>query len=660
MPPSVLGRLALAEMRSRADRLLEPRRSRSLGEKDLLALLAAPDLDTLWARLRDRPFPFVDDTDAASRAVELDPGERERILAAAEDALARRIDLLGSGLVDLGTPVDWHRDPKTGRGWPLDYGPGLDYANLDEPSDVKLPWEISRLQWLLPAGQAYLLTGDERYAAGVRDVFEEWIAANPCPLGPNWAIAMEPALRILTWTWLYRACAGSVAWEDPAFRLSFLRALYLHGRFVSRHLERSDVNGNHLDADAAGLVFAGLFFWAGEPAAWADAGWRILLEELPRQVGRDGVDFEASIPYHRLVAELFLLPALYRERLGLEVPEWYRAALRAMASFAAAVTRPDGTSPLIGDNDDARALPLGGQGPSDLRYLAGITGAPDRFSGPRSEPAWVTGPERAAALPDKQSVELDSQAFPEAGVFVLRGPRSHVVVDAGPVGQAGRGGHGHNDCLSFEAWLGGVAVLVDSGCFVYTASPDWRNRMRATGAHNTPIVDGAEQNRLDPALLWRLEPDATPEVRSWRTSATADRLVAAHAGYAPVTPVRTIALDKRDDILAVLDSFEGEGEHEVRIPFHLAPEIVAEEERPGRWHLTAPERTFVLELDDPGAWHAELRPSWVSPSYGVRIESRCLELSRRGPLELLLVAVGPERDPGALLDRARAIVEESP
>jgi uncharacterized heparinase superfamily protein len=271
---------------------------------------------------------------------------------------------------------------------------------------------------------------------------------------------------------MFHACAGSEAWAEPAFRARFLAALHLHGDFVARNLERSEVNGNHFTADAAGLAFAGLFFGRD---AWSDLGWSILVEELPRQVFADGVDFEASTAYHRLVAELFLLPALYRERLGLGVPGAYRERVEAMARFALAYTRLDGTSPLWGDADDARALPLGGQPLGDHRYLAGLAGL--AFPGPAGEVAWVLGPSRAAELRASDAGHGPT-AFPEGGVYVLRAGGDHVFVDCGPVGLAGRGGHGHNDCLSFEAVLDGVHLVTDCGAYVYTASPEWRNRFR--------------------------------------------------------------------------------------------------------------------------------------------------------------------------------------
>ena len=124
----------------------------------------------------------------------------------------------------------------------------------------------------------------------------------------------------------------------------------------------------------------------------------------------------------------------------------------------------------------------------------------------------------------------------------MRNAVDHVFVDCGRIGLADRGGHGHNDCLSFEAVLDGVRLVSDCGSFVYTRSFEERNRFRSTASHNTPIVDGQEINRLRPELLWDLEYDAKPELRRFETSDTRDVFVGAHAGYRrlaePVTPVQ--------------------------------------------------------------------------------------------------------------------------
>jgi uncharacterized heparinase superfamily protein len=546
------------------------------------------------------------------------------------------------------------KDYRSGVAWPRGYMRDIRYVNPHDDSDVKFPWEVSRGQWLLPAGQAFLLTRDERYAEGVRAVLDDWIAENPYAQTVNWSSTIEAALRILSWTFLFRAFHDSRAWRDPGFRKRFLLALYLHGDFTERHLELSDVNGNHCTADAAGLAFGGMFFGEGKaPARWHATAWSLLCEELPRQAYPDGVDFEASTAYHRLVAELFFLPALYRERLGLDVPAAYRERVAAMARFTAAYTGPDGRAPLWGDADDARALPLGGQDLNDHRYFCGLVGAawsvPDLcrvFSGDRSEVYWTLGPEAANALPTTPPPQ-PSQAFRDGGIYVLRTAVDHVFVDCGRIGLADRGGHGHNDCLSFEAVLDGVRLVSDCGSFVYSRSFEERNRFRSTASHNTPIVDGQEINRFRPELLWELEYDARPEPRRFETGEARDIFVGAHAGYrrlpGPVTPVRTIELDRRRHALRIEDAFEGRGRHRIEVPLHLAPGVSAEVEAPGTLLLKAGDRRFRLDWSPTDAWDLEVGKGRVSPSYGVALPCVRLAWRREGELHVgLSVRIAPE------------------
>ena len=406
-PPRVIARRVALEAAVQAERYLAPWRARRFDRRRLLEACGAPDLDSLWSRLAARPYPAHTIAVAPPVLRRLCPGDEERILAAAEDALAHRVRLLGPETVSLGPHIDWLRDHKTGVAWPRGYMRDIVYVNPHDTSDVKVPWDLSRLQWLIPAGQAYLLTGDERYAEAVRDVLVDWIDANPCAGSVNWSSTMEAALRILSWTWFFRVFHASRAWSDAGFRERFLCALYLHGDFTDRHFEISDVNGNHCTADGAGLAFAGLFFGQGKDATrWQARAWSILCDEIPRQVYPDGVDFESSIPYHRLVAELFLLPALYREALGLDVPAPYRERVKAMARFTMAYSRPDGSVPLWGDADDARALPFGGQDLNDHRYLTGLVGAAwnvadlkETFGGTRARCSGPSAPPRSSRWP---------------------------------------------------------------------------------------------------------------------------------------------------------------------------------------------------------------------------------------------------------------------
>lgn len=627
--PGYVIRRVLQEVDCELDRWRAPKRARSLDRNRLLAMAQVSSVDELWSRLRGRPFPAVTTPIDAAALDRVTPGESARILAAAQLACERTVDLLGTGPVKLGSSIDWARDYRVDLGWPCGFAPSIDYVNRDRPSDVKIPWEISRLQWLVPAGQAYLLTGEARYAEAVRDILQDWMLKNPLAYSVNWSCTMEAAMRLFTWCWLFHVFADSPAWRDEAFRVHFLACLYLHGDFTLRYIEKADINGNHYTADLAGLVMVGHFFGDfGDADLWQKTGWSGLQAEITTQVFSDGVDFEASCAYHRLVFELFLWPALFRQARGEDVPAAYAGRLRAMARFTAAYSRQDGTSPLWGDADDARALPFGGQALGDHRYLIGLSaiafGDADLaawFDGPRSELAWIFGPDKAAAFPPVPSKAVSSAAFSEGGVYVMRHEGSHVFIDCGPLGLAGRGGHGHNDALSFEAWLCGVPLIVDRGSFAYTGSFEKRNEFRSTHSHNTPDVDGQEINRIDPELLWTMQNDARAECTLWRSDPDEDLFAGMHHGYERIGAgvERRIRLDKRSHTLEIADLITGSGHHDVTVPLYLSPNVSVQQTAT-EIRLHSGGATFSVDAtgDD---WTLAVEPCTISPSYGVAVPS---------------------------------------
>jgi len=649
-PPGYVAARAWHEFTSRLEKYRGPARARALTTEALLRLSGQPSIDALWGCLAGSVAPTAMDVSRAALD-RLAPGEADRLVALADRAMRHEVDLLGSGPVQLGREIDWHRDFKSGLRFEPRFCKDIAYNDLDKPNDVKVPWELSRMQWLLPAGQAYRLDRDERYAEGTRAILESWLDSNPYACSVNWACTMDVALRGITWIWLFFAFADSEAWRDPAFRGRLLTALYLHGDFVSRHLEKADINGNHYTADAAGLVFIGEFFGeTGKGAAWGEQGWQILSSEITRQVFLDGVDFEASVPYHRLVQELFLYPALYRQRLGKAVAEPYRDRLRAMARFTEAYSRVDGSVPLWGDADDARTMPFRHDAINDHRYLVGVAGLAlgdvdllGGFSGPRQEIAWLLGMEMAERLGEVRSATPVSTAFPDGGFYVLRDARNHVFVDCGPLGLAGRGGHGHNDLLAFEAMLDGVHLVSDSGAYLYTADYRQRNAFRSTAYHNTPQIDDEEIYRfVRPDYLWVLHNDARADAGAFEAGTEVSSFEGSHTGYLkladPVTVHRAFTLDHGRNALSIGHRFEGKAPHRVAVPFQFAPGVAAEILAPNQVLLTAGAKRFALSWSEEG-WVPHLEQGRVSPSYGVAVPATRLVLAREGILAGLTVTI---------------------
>ena len=573
------------------------------------------------------------------------------------------IDILGHRLEGQTLPPDWSVDFVSGHRWPADYFRDLDLNALSEASDVKLPWELSRMQWLIPVGQHYVISGDERCAEFAARMITDWIAGNPYGRGVNWGIAMEAAMRIITWSWLFHVFAGSKAWEDTGFREVFLKSFYAHAVFSDRYTEDYGAGVNHLIADAAALQFAGSMFASQGPAeAWGTRGWDILCRQISRQVGEDGVDFEGSTAYHRFVAELFAWAARVRSAGGGAIPAAYAARLNLMAEFTAAYSPGDGRAPLWGDNDNGRALPFGDQHLNDHSYLPALIAA--SLDGDKSP---APSPDAAAELLWSLSANHASgdvpvpasRAFAKSGVYAMRSGDDHIFIDCAPVGSDGRGGHGHNDCLSFEATLKGQSLLTDSGSYVYTGSKEWRNRFRGSGAHNAPMIDDLEASRfVGERELFLLHADAVPEVRHWSIGENADRLTGAHSGYErlqnPVRPVRTIILDKALHGLAVRDTFEGRGAHRISIALHFGPGIALAALSENVWRLSSASAEFHLIVHSSDAWIQEPGESWISESYGAKAGRACLRLYRQGALSEIHIGIYPAisapDDPLAWLD----------
>jgi uncharacterized heparinase superfamily protein len=611
-------------------------------EGALLRASRAPSLDALWADLIATPF-FVAPRHRQAWVRAFDEryaDARAGVVDAADRALRHEFELLGSGPRTLAACLPWHEDFKTGRVWPLEYSPSLEYSELDKPTDVKVPWELSRCQHFTTLGQAYWLTGDERYAQEVVDQVRDWIRRNPYSLGVNWACAMDVALRAVNWIWAFYFLAESRAFSDAAFRRDLLRSLYMHGEYIATHLEKGPVNGNHYLSDAVGLIFLGVFFRrTPKGRAWLATGREVVTSEMLVQVTDDGVDFEVSTAYHRLVLELFLTSYQLLRLHGEPVPaaQWER--LERMCEFVEAYTQPDGLTPMFGDADDGRVQILGRQSIRDHRYLlstgAVLFGRADFKRAAREfwpESFWLLGPSGGDvfdALP-ATGEPLASKAFPDGGFFVLRRGRTHVMMDLGDVGMRGIGGHGHNDILSFELVLDGVRVVSDCGAYLYTAAREWRNKFRSTAFHATIQVDGEEINRfISPDHLWQLRDDARPVDVTWEFGTSTHRVAGAHTGYRrlpdPVTPKREIAVSRDGSVVRLHDVVSGAAAHRVTWRFPLHPALTCESTGAEIKMTTEDGQTrWLFAVDGTRPLQVGIEDGWWSPSYGVKVPTRVI------------------------------------
>ena len=593
------GRLAAREAKARARAVSLARRPLSVEPEELRAALGGEDpVIVLRGRVLDA-LPSLAAWEASLG--ELDDAGRRELLARADRIAAHEFDLLGSGPTELGAEIDWSRDFKSGRSWPAHHISRFRTV-FDDDSDVKVPWELSRCQHLPLLAAAWRLDGEERHLEEIGAQLDSWIKANPVEIGPNWGCTMDVAIRAANWVAALAICAegaSGLPWFDRA-----LGSLLLHGRFIAAHPEYGEVRGNHYLSDVVGLlVVAALFAGGEEGRGWLRWGAEELEAEMLHQVHPDGIDHEASVPYHRLVAELF---AAGGGVVGALVPErpsaGFEERLAAMADFTADYTRPDGLAPQIGDADDGRFLPLGDYGAVDHRDHSHLL----RDIGGRS-------PEAGAR----------SISRPDGGFHVLRSGELYAIFRAGDTGMRGIGGHSHNDQLSFELAAGGRALIADPGSYLYTAAPAERNRFRSTAFHSTLGIDGAEQNELAGDYLFSLLDRTRTELLGFEAGETPS-VSARHHGYEhlaePAVHTRTLSLDGAAGSVLIEDEVDSTGAHELEWTFPLAGG------EPGvdrGWCLLVI-AGVELAIRAPEGVELSLRDGWLSPSYGVREPARFL------------------------------------
>lgn len=548
-------------------------------------------------------------------------------------------------------PIDWHVDFKSGYRWDnktwyklIKYGhlPGV---------DIKVPWELSRCYHFLTLGQAYWLTGDEKYTREYIYQIIDWIENNPTEFGVNWSCTMDTAIRVCNWVISLFYFKHSKLLNEK-FYFKICKNIFSHGTHIRNNLEKVffESRTNHYLSDIVGLLYSGLFFYeSNQGKVWFDFASEELRNQMRRQIYNDGCDFEASTHYHRLVLELFFYPAitsikafsdefprgnlnhfleLGKKIFGLEFIE----KLYKMFEAILYLLNPSGIMPQLGDNDNGRLHIYCTEETSDMKYL--LTSAAIFFNESKfkvkefkfsQDSLWIFGKHNLDYRYDYRGnnlQEIDSRAFLDSGWYVMRSDKSHMIISCGSNGQNNYGGHAHNDKLSFELFLDGKSILIDPGTYLYTPLPELRNKFRSTYYHNTITVDNKEQSRFVRKNLFLLRNDARVKLNSWISTEKYDFLDAEHYGYQrlenEILHRRQIFFDKESLSFFIKDIIRGEGRHFFNINFNLNNEVslylksdtlnAQLEYRQGKYLNIHPLKPVSLSV--------KIENSFVSPAYG--------------------------------------------
>jgi hypothetical protein len=389
-------------------------------------------------------------------------------------------------------PIDWQLDFKSGYRWSeKTHFSDIRYGH-NPGADVKVPWELGRLQHLPQLAMAYqaAATGThgfdlpDRYRNEIRNQILDFVAANPPRFGVNWTCPMDVGIRVVNLLLALDLLRNAGAEFDRPFLQIVRNSVREHAIHVLNHLEWAEQGrGNHYLADIVGILFAAANLpSSAETNSWIAFATRELMSEIERQFLADGGNFEGSTGYHRLSAELVLFGLALvlglnedeiatltqrQPRLGVRPPQSdlpltihsvgntqtvlppgaFESIAKA-AALARDLTKPDGHVVQWGDNDSGRLLKLQPAWAREQRYSeAGAAWMEDSLDHRSlvAATAAVTGPDELSSFAGQWLEAHLTRA--------LSGGRRVPVASAAPITSV------INEELDFELFLREIECL---------------------------------------------------------------------------------------------------------------------------------------------------------------------------------------------------------
>jgi hypothetical protein len=389
-------------------------------------------------------------------------------------------------------PPDWLANPLTGKRvtqpqrvwWQIpDFDPAV--------GDIKLIWELSRMDWVLAFAQ-HAHTGDNEALHRLNVWLADWCLHNPPYHGPNWKCGQEASIRVL-----HLAIAAMILGQvqKPTSGLRDLVRLHLQ-RIAPTVQYAMAQDNNHGTSEAVALFIGGSWMAAlgiAEGDRWQQTGRKWLENRAARLIGANGSFSQYSLNYHRVMLDTFCIAEVWRKHLGLPAFSalWQTRALVATQWLRHMVNPMNGDGPNVGANDGARLLQLTDTSYRDYRPSVQLAMA--LFSDQRAyaeNGSWNNSlPWLGVPIPQAQALLPGHLVADDGGFAVLRHGVAMVMLRYPRF----KFRPSQADALHLDLWLDGDNLLRDAGSYSYNTEPEWLNYFGGTASHNTAQFDDRDQ-----------------------------------------------------------------------------------------------------------------------------------------------------------------------
>lgn len=329
----------------------------------------------------------------------------------------------------------------------------LSLWNVSEASHL-WNFNLHYFEFCVPLAARYASGGDREDVEQFKRLVLSWIASCEYPLGDAWH-PYTISLRLINWLICIDLFGDALA-EDTIFMGAVYESMYHQYRYLLANQEKH-LLANHYLENLKTVIICALMFGEDDVLSTVE---RDYLYQLDEQILPDGVHYERSMMYHKLILEGLLRVELAYRSVGKSAPKIVATKSKQMLDAMASIERGMGKTPFFNDAADGVAKECN-QLIHACRNIYGY------------EPDYT------------------KTAFPDSGFYKLYDDTAALVFFAGEPGPSYMLGHAHCDLLSFELSLAGKPTIVNSGTYAYQS--ELRPYFRSTAAHNTATVDDDEQ-----------------------------------------------------------------------------------------------------------------------------------------------------------------------
>ncbi len=534
----------------------------------------------------------------------------------------------------LGESIDWRRN--------------YDDVNF---SDDEWRWSLSRNIYWQPLARAYALTKDEKYAREFVRQFKEFNDAWPVSefidafneygKGGNdsncWRTIDSSIRMYCVWLPVVEYFRDSKS-LDREFWLYFLNLIYDHAQYWMKYYSFHISCSNWISMEGTALFMLGVLYPEFKPAGdWFRRGYSRVCYEVRYQFDHSGAHCERTPIYHLTAAGAFLQAYRLMLKNNITPPPYMLPILAKTGEFLMNLTKPDFTTPMLGDADwNSLLLPV-----SDRSLFEGMNNTMDAQdeNEPRAffrELASLTGRAdflyMATCRAQGSAPRTRELAYKDQGIYIFRDgwqeEDSFWMLAATQLERGESGVHSHRDIGHFELQIGSEDVLLDSGRYLYGRINDkrWREYFYSARAHNCVQVDAVNIGVL-PAPL-----NNGRAVRTFCHGFGANDIYEyvdiSHNGFAAAEAAvfhRRRVVRIKPGVWLIVDDFTGIGEHQYSLFFNFAPKQLSPAEEYGAYLFTGGKaHAKLLPLITQGISHTysygETNPfaGWISYGYAAK------------------------------------------